>query len=266
MKKLIINPYHKINPTTHRMQIGINDKVPTGFDPNDISGLTRWYDFSDQSTITLSTGDYISGVSDKTNGSTHYLHQSTAAKQPHLKQNIQNGLSVCQFLYDGSDTDEITDDASNILPVPTNDCTVFILAKKNTDSNNEFVSLDGNNEASGRRYLTHMPYSNWTTFYFDAGDTSTNRLSIDVGSAAETNNWKLLTHIKDTSGAGTNTLRLDSGTWSASGTSTAASTSFLTIGQMTADHYLAEILIYNRALTQAEYEQVEDYLNDKWNL
>ena len=71
------------------------------FSPADIAGLLAWYDFSDASTLFVdagvtnvsSDGDLIQRASDKS-GNGRFLSQTTSARRPLYKTNIQNGLSV----------------------------------------------------------------------------------------------------------------------------------------------------------------------------
>jgi hypothetical protein len=264
MYKLILNPYKKINMIDGRLTLGVNDlkgPISQPFLPPDISGLSRWYDFSDQSTITLSTSDFISAIDDKVPGSTHYMLQNTAAEQPHLIQNAIGGLSVGQFYWDGSVNDTMEDLAAPLSDYATNGF-VFIVSKQNTSGYNMLVSLDGSNESSNRRFFIHCPYSD-DNFYFDFGSQPTDRTNVY---SSTPNDPVLITGFKDGANS-VDTLRLNGGiaTSNSSGF-TQARVSTLKVGTKVANTYLAEVIIYNNRISDADMYRVEGYLAWKWGL
>jgi len=71
----------------------------TAFDPRSIAGLDLWLDFSDISTMTLS-GSSISEIRDKS--ANRFALQSTGANQPTLTDNAINGRRAAAF--NGSST------------------------------------------------------------------------------------------------------------------------------------------------------------------
>ena len=266
MYKLIMNPYKQIDIYNGRLTLGVNDlkgPVAPPFSPNDIADLSRWYDFSDQSTITLSTADYITSIDDKTTGSTHFLAQNTAVNQPHLIQNAINGLSAGRFVYDGSNYDLMTDNPA--LPDYNINCTIFTVfhtLQQNAETYNALISLDSSQDGGARRFFVHAPWKN-DNYYWDMGTEQNDRCYIGTSTPYDV---AMLTSFKDNANS-INTMRLNGGTATANSSGfTAARTSDLWVGKKVTDTYMAEFVIYERRITDAEIYKVEGYLAWKWGL
>ena len=76
--------------------------VVSEFDPTTISGLTYWYDFSDDTTITYRTGTtYVESVDDKS-GNAYSVSNTTASLQPSISASTINP-SLNSVYLDGVD-------------------------------------------------------------------------------------------------------------------------------------------------------------------
>lgn len=97
--------------------------VVGAFVPTDLgtSILKAWYDFSDTSSITHSSGA-VSQVDDKS-GNGNHISQSTAASKPTTGVNTLNAMNVLDF--DGGD--ELTRAASLALPTSQTGATMLVL-------------------------------------------------------------------------------------------------------------------------------------------
>ncbi len=129
-------------------------------------------------------------------------------------------------------------------------------------SNPWFINLNGS--SFGNRFAFHAPWGD--TWYFDPGDSGSNRSSIG-GNPTAVGSVVLGTFWKDQALA-RNGFRLHPGAFSAqsSGWTSASTTGGIRIGQDTTDHDLAEFVAVDRRLTADEEARLEGYLAWKWGI
>lgn len=254
------------------------------FSPIDISGLQLWLDASDSRTLfsdtagtTLATADGASIAlwKDKSVNSRN-LTQSTSGNRPVLKKAVVNSLDGIRF--DG--TNDYLGYATDIRPSAYS---VFAVVNKTTTSSTTFC---GASDTAGNGHARY--------FEISSGFYATNDIGIITGNGTDSyrglytqnsagnlivnNTPTILSMTSSVTGSGT-TLELFKNNSApattvigANITSVAAVNRNFAVGRL-GDYngsYLQgdiyEILIYNSALTTAQRQQVEAYLNTKWKV
>lgn len=238
----------------------INSVVPPSVHAQvPVSDLTLWVDASAISG--LSDGDPVAVWSNLSPNLTLHLSQGTATSRPTYKTGILNGLPVVRF--DGVNDLLSSSHPTNFIGSSSTAYTMFSVFKArviNTDNatpyNNDVIIGDSSGFVGQRlKGSTALAY-NW--------DGSADSVSTPV----VTNNWYVLRSRLD---AGSLFLQANNQPEqsTASGANTANGNIFLTIGAKDSANYLldgdiAELLIYKRALTLEERNQVAGYLADKY--
>jgi len=223
--------------------------------PDSISGLKLWFDASDSSTITKDGGNLVSVWGDKAvNGDN--LSQATGSDQPLWVDNVQNGLPVIKF--DGSNDNMNTGTLTATLSQPNTYVGVFRMP---TGSGAEFTVWDS--EVTGTRNL-FVAEGTVNAYRYYAGDTPENSaVTLDK------TDFQVYTIVFDNTSSSIRRGQveiLSSGT--AIGTNGLPS---FKLGEdwsniRNGDVWFGELLVYNKALTTQEREDVESYLIEKWNV
>jgi hypothetical protein len=248
------------------------------FAPTDITGLTAWFDASDAATLfdedvggsaTAADGE-VGRLEDKSGNGRDFV-QATSADRPVRKTNVQNGLDVIRF--DGSD-DHMEMAASMADLIAASSSTIFIVAKAASVTTNEadiydnqmllgdnglwngFFVLKSNDTASAFGYDGSDPDPTATVSYtppawvvFAVRHDGTNLSArINGGSAASAG------LVARTQLGNTPLLGITTGV----GTPGYSKKFF--------DGDLAEVLIYNAALSESNQAAVEGYLAGKWGI
>lgn len=132
--KTTAQPIHQFEwgRTTDRFTRGVSSSVPV-FHPNYIDGLTVWLD-PEYIASTYSDGQAIPIWSDRS-GYAYNAQQGTVSRQPLLKTNQINGRPVVRF--DGSDDFMDIDGPS----IDRQNCTVFVVFKPTSASNSSRTLL-----------------------------------------------------------------------------------------------------------------------------
>jgi len=232
----------------------------SSFSPADIDDLYLWYDFSgENSTITKDGSDRISKITNGQGSTNLDMLQDTGSRQPLWLSASLNGLDTADF--DGGRIMQ-TDDAGSNVPSVAQPTTYFFVTYVPASTGERWLwdrgtgwglNYDDSRQNCGK--------SNNTTWFTDGGNTS----------LASTGQWSYITTIFN----GSSGLMRQDGVLQASGMSTGArKISAGTIGNYSSDDLqnqtwneeVAEILMYSRALSTSEIEQVEEYLSDRWGL
>jgi hypothetical protein len=221
------------------------------------SDLTLWIDAS--SITGLSDGNPVATWSNKSPNLALHLSQGTAASQPTYKTGILNGLPVVRF--DGIN-DVLTSGAmTNFIGSQASEYTMFSVFDArliNTDVtpiyNNDAIISDSSGFAG--QYLKGLTAN---AYNWDGNADS-------IGTPIQTNTWYVLR-----SGLGSGSLFVHANNQPLQSTASGANTlnvatHTLRLGARSAflDGDIAEVLIYKRALTLEERNQVAGYLADKY--
>lgn len=232
--------------------------------PANISGLTLWLDASDASTITK-TGDDLTAWADKS-GATADFVQGNTLLSPHHGTRTLNGKPVVDF--DGS-AQFMTCSSTLGTIVTATEQTLFIVASADSVQAtagdaiayaDPFI-ISENGGVWGVIARSEASQSVFTTYNWD-GNADTQNRSITVGEplifTAGHNDGKISARVN-----GGSDIELNSGNTSLTPT--------LRLGDNynSAKHfdgYVAEILCFNRHLSEAEQRQVRNYLGRKWGI
>lgn len=229
------------------------------FLPSKLSNLQAWYDADDSDTITTSTG--VSQWNDKS-GNDYHATQSTSGDQPATGTNTLNGKNVLTF--DGTD-DNLTLPSALCSSIPNGDSTIFVVARQDAKPQQERIITMATSSNSTRMAVRYNGSTSRPDFI------NNNTGSVVSGNVGfESLNYNIIT----TSHTGT-TMTLSSNASTESTTSTGANVSDASIGSIGAvgngngdnlDGDIAEIIIYNRVLTESERLSVHRYLYNKWGV
>jgi len=251
------------------MLVGVRSEAFALAPPAAVKNLAAWYDASDNTTLTTSTtANVITQMTDKSgNGET--LTSSPSTGPVYVTSGI-NGLGSLQF--SGAQYLLSNDMNFSRLLLPTS--TVFIV--QNVTNGSQYSSSIFSQTSNGYRYNMHLPWG--STVYLDFGDegtgTSGNRaaVSTSTASAVGAHIW-----MADGSEGSTRTWNYD-GTTIASGTLPNMGETFSCLVSIGAAQtcgggfaywftgQIGEVIVYNAALSQANYQLVEGILACKWGL
>jgi hypothetical protein len=262
------------------------------------SGLQLWLDASDASTLYDATSGGSLVAADGTvkrweDKSGNARHATEATNGPTRKTAIQGGLDVLRF--DGSnDVLSIASSTATFKFLHSADSTVFAVFKSGTTANPEHASyvVFGTGHNSTTTVVGAIFYtgdSNPTTandalyWYVSRGGQGTWPVFFDGNNYFPSNAFgmiSLLSKPQDGTSANRFAMRRNGANLSSANApqgspqtvSTANSTNDLTIGRLPsgANDFLngdiAELIIYNAALSDTDREAVETYLLAKWGI
>jgi hypothetical protein len=205
-----------------------------------------WYDAADSSTITIATG--VSQWNDKSGGAKHAV-QATGGSQPAYLTADQNGLNVLSF--NGSSS-VMTHTYAN----STTNTSIFIVSSVNSQG----IGYRGLFSTNGSNSTQTMVLSDSGDSFWGTYGTVERRSNSNI----EGQGFQILTLIRTTSG---NFFR----NGSTDGTFADASGQLGHIGGDAATGQLvsgkiAEIIVYNTNITDANRQLNEGYLAWKWGL
>lgn len=239
------------------------------FSLTSIPGLALWLDAADASTVTLDGSNNVSQWNDKS-GNARHLTQGTALNRPSYVTGVLNGLPVVRPDGINDVLQSAAQTAATWYGSGTQQITwIYLVAYINTGrwSLQLAETLGGN---TNRMILDRQPSGVGNLdFQFTAGSTggqitTAPYLSPITAWAIETVRW---------TNGGTPTLRRTTtaatNTYSAGSTltGTMADNQYAAVGAgniLPANFNLAEWMIYNRELSDAEVAQIESYLLAKW--
>jgi hypothetical protein len=228
------------------------------FNPLDISSCSLWLDATDRNTFTFSSGSNISTWADKSgNGNTFTTNFGT----PVLTDRVLNNASAVYFNF-GTNLNNTTISFGASY-------SVFILAYQTSFSGTYNRIINGGGSSSDV-YL-FMGTFNSTSIYstFTGSGTTWNDINSNTPSTAILQTWGIMGVTNGSSvltpyfnGAVFSTKTGSSSTF----TGLALGAAFSGVTSQTWNGYCAELLVYNKVLTDNERRQVELYLAEKWNL
>jgi len=229
------------------------------------SGLLLWLDADDSESFVL-TGSDVDLWNDKS-GNNNDAVQEVSSNKPAKVNGVQNGKPVVRF--DGSDDNMALSD----LLIPNNVTAFFVTRNSEQSSGGSahrsvLASEDDPYQANGKGYGFGYSRSDVDGFRVALGDGTENDLV--TSSKTSTENMEIVSFIKNGANAeiwrnqvsdvtGTLTRTSDFSTGYRLGADINSSERFY-------DGDVAEIIIYDRVLSDAEKLQVESYLEDKWGI
>jgi hypothetical protein len=230
------------------------------FDPDSIANFNTWWDTSQNSSLSPSSGD-INAINDL-KGSTNTTQTIPAAK-PFLVSSAFNSKDA--LLYNGS-SDYMTFNPTS-LPIGSSARSMFFVTRH--DNSSVSVPFTIGNNTSGERFSletsrTQLSASFGSSKYGTSGLTSNSGIKVDSfflpsgGSASNVGMYRNGVNVSPSSQAGSNPAINTTSTNGFIGR-------YLTAAAFH-NGYIAEILIYARNLTTAERLQIHDYLIAKWGI
>lgn len=229
--------------------MGVDNTGGGGFVPTDIAGCQLWLDASQEA---FANNDPV-GTATDWSGQGHNATQGTAGQQPTFKTNIINGLPV--FRFDGT--------ADNLGGIATSNAarTVFIvLQKRSAVTGDSQVAISFNNTITAVIFTNSGFFASGYGWYAPAtaiGGTVTNPniLGMKFSSASS-----VTPYVNGTAGtpfdpdndySSGNAFRLGS-------TDTGPNNP--------SDIDIAEVIIYDTALSDSDRDSVESYLGTKYGI
>ncbi len=223
-------------------------------------GLQAWYDFTQAQYLTLATTAITQALDRSGNGNNTSI-QGTGTARPTFTTNQLNGLPLA--IFDGGDSLALP---AALYPIPQAANTVFIVAKRNTEAGTNESILSFQTGAAGNRYLDFFNSTSGIISYKNDNGAGT---AINNGGNTNTNYNIIRSSFNGTTGL---SLSINNGvaTTGAGGlAATGIDRGFIGAAPGLTNSLIggiAEILIYNRALTAAEITQVNMYLANKYGI
>jgi hypothetical protein len=247
--------------------------IDYSFTPNDLDNLLAWYDAADTSSITQSGGK-VSKWNDKSRNGKHAT-EGTVADQPITNATTQNGRNVIDFA-------NLTDLKEKKLDMPVTigaEATIFYVYKEATQTTGgsafrAVISPNGTggfgNDKTG--YSLGMSYNNISRLRHYYADTVALSLASETG--AYDNAYHTMTMVSS-SASGVGKSYNNSSQFGSNATpdrTTGFQTDYTIGGDATNPEgrlyvgSIAEIIVYNRALSDNERLSIEGYLSNKWGI
>jgi hypothetical protein len=238
--------------------------APPPFDPTQIAGLQAWYDTSDNSTYTFSSGSSVSQHRDKS-GQLHHQNQNTVASQP-FRDGVRNGLPTNRYLG-GRHTRYLGTTNINVGA-----CTIFMVMVQGTDANYlGIMSIHATGtQAEGADNASLLIQTALNTDYVNVSRMSSSANILGSG-AFPYGLYSCMFRVDGSTDAWKDSVKTP-GTVPQATTYGAADGGIilgerLYLGALSGSPYngeLAEIVIYNTELSAINFAKVELYLRTKW--
>lgn len=238
--------------------------------PTEISGCVGWFDGADEDTITDSSGDATNW---ENKGSGGDVFQSSSGAYPQTGTDTINGLNVLSF--NGSSQYFTRADALGFTGSPA--ITVFIVGKPDGSGGNQReIQIGSGANGAGISFSqtdNGMRYNNGNALF----DTSTNDGStayVTCWTRQSGSQYHTTSDITCREGGGETPLTQTSGGGTATSVPNLSDDKFeigagvFNVGEAR-DYYaglIAEVIIFNRVLSDAELNQVGNYIAAKWGV
>lgn len=230
------------------------------FTPASLTGLIGWYDAQNSGSITQSSG-LVSQWNDLSTIANN-VSQATSANQPTYGATSFNSKPGIRFFATGSSNFL----QSSALPVASiNDCTVFVVFNIATIAGySTLYALGGSGDEFDIAVRQTTP--NFAILY--SSNTTPNEADSSISLSTATNYYGCWQRS-----SGTTSFRIngsaDATTTAQANNITIAVSSTLIGGDNAGEPFdgtIAEVIVYNRALTVTEIGQVETYIKSRWGL
>lgn len=240
------------------------------FSPLDLPNLNGWWDASDATTITASSGS-VSQWDDKS-GNGYHLVQAVAASQPTTGTATQNSRNV--LVFNGTN-DTLRRTTPTDLGRNVSSMTAYIVARYSSLSSTSVAFAF----ATASAYTGRLAFQGSSAGKAEVGGRSLDSDSFVAASSSatlSTANHYLVTGVYDIANTdlylylGSSLQATNTSYQTATTTSNTASAT-LAVGASAAqtgfmNGQIAEILVYHAAHDATTRAQVWDYLNTKWGL
>ena len=235
--------------------------------PATISGLSGWWDFSNGSTMfdattggSLVAADATVARVEDTSGNGRNFTQSTSTSRPQRKTNIQNGLGALRF---NGASKSLSTSVNLSTFIPFGQSTVFFAVSCSFAFNDAILSRNScvlHTTSGSRGYCWFRSNNTSYALAFD-GTEKTASLAYTIGTWGVFTTWHDGTNlVYRRNGGSDSTVALGSIT---SGTGTAR----LGVNDWSSlNGDVGEIITYNVALSDADRNAVESYLQNKWGI
>jgi len=238
--------------------VGLNKNVlPDNNTPLSIDSLSAWYDLSEnvESKIEFSTFPSIRTIKDQSlnNDVNRDLIQNNFSRQAIWTPAIQNGLGAANFT---SDVYVLPSIITNAIGASDGDFTIFAVSKQSV-SGNRYIISDNNQR-------TYIRYDSSGIVRYRFSVRGSNNARFDAVSTSD-----FLNSALRRDGTGFTDFLVDTPQSEGVGPQIANNDFFVGARSISANDplngYLAELIIYERALTDTEVQTILDYLKNKWN-
>lgn len=223
------------------------------FSPDDIASLFRWYDAD---SLGLSDNDPVSSWTDLSTNADHAV-QATGSKQPVFKTGIVGGYPVVRFI-----TDDVLE-FSEIFDSSGSNGTIFVVGKMRTSGATLGTFLSTRQSAVANGWGFRGSSTSSTLYFHTSFSPNITLTHTDQFNLLEIKRSGLsITSYVNGSASGSGTISgfTTSGYNKTSiGAENSGTSSFL-------DGDIAEIIIYNTALSDADRGNVETYLLNKYGI
>ncbi len=238
------------------------------FVPSDVSGMTLWLSadsnvFTDTARTTPATndGDTIGGWGDQS-GVAHHFSQSTSGSRPTLKLNIQNSKPVIRF--DG--TDDLMTNSAQVGTFIVNTAYTYFIVWKATAINTNGATTDQNDsiicDTGGYfgMFLKSAP-TQWVYNWDGTSDSATT--SIATGSFMVSMGRHETGNLYSSVNGGSETSTASGNTQVTTGTMKIGNDR---LGSNFLDGDIAEMIVYNVAVSTTNISNVITYLRTKYGI
>lgn len=230
------------------------------FSPLNISGLQGWY--KSDAITGLNDGDALTTWLDSS-GNGNSASQSTVANKPLYKTAIQNGLPVVRF--DGSN--DFLDIASGLGLTTASGATIFAVYSCSAATDNGLIDTSNTNPGTVNTGLGITRLHSFSDTFFARAGSSANDITV-ASDTVVTMRIIRYRHVQATRelwwngvSKGTNSNSVSIGTQQ-----TAVIGRWFGGNSYPLSGDIAEILVYNASLSDAQCTQIETYLTSKWGL
>jgi len=248
--------YHRILTPSEQMQITeyLNNKwgLPTAvpYETPPAAGMEIWLDGADTSTIT-EVGGIVSQWDDKSGNDRHALSELVVSS-PSTGLETLNGNNVISF------DDSLMEMPTIITPTGASAYTIVAVWHPKNEGNYDTLMAIGANYNYGNVWLHNYPAGIQHSWYNDSLTTAI----ADANPLTTILSWNGTTRTSRYNGAEQSDTPGYKGTGIANATLGALKgSSFYSL-----HGYIAEFIVYHRALTVSEITAMETYLNTKWGL
>jgi lysophospholipase L1-like esterase len=222
--------------------------------PAVLAGLSVWSDVSDAATVTVNGASKSNSLLDKSGNARHFSQaNANTFFWPDYIPNAQNGRAMLRFGGDGSKNLS----TPSFFGTGHSEVTIFIVKKPNVAA----PGVDVSHSSTG--FYSSTNQNNWEMI-----EHRSDGVGGFMGNIGKGNGQCFVETFRY--GGGIRTLGIDYRILDRAQTGTLGLGGGLFLGSLAPSGFsgridIGEVIVYNRALSDAELVQVNDYLQQKWN-